>query len=170
MPRMFKTKNLSAQRKKNTAAALGVRVKPTGRLRRNSAVQVFKQVEMENKNLPHSAARKFRVTNFRSPWPGQREIIGTRMAEKNIPNPKLPEVWNYKERRYEPQTEKRMVPEQYIIRKGTPDFGGIITLKRIKQSHKGPRVAGTNKQKTFGGIKEQGKRETFQSRKSKRRA
>lgn len=169
MPRMFKAKNLAAQRKRNTAAALGVRVKPTGRLRRNTALQVFKQVEMEYKNLPHSAARKFRVTDFRSPWPGQREIIGTRMVEKNVPNPNIPETWNYKKRGWEPGTEKRLVSEQYILRKGTPDYDGSITLKRIKQPHHGPRVRGTGKQKTFGGIKEQGKRGTFQSRKSKRR-
>jgi hypothetical protein len=64
MPGKFKQKNLSAQRKRNTVMALGLKVRPTGRIKRNSPMQVVKRNAVQAKGLPASATGKFRVQHI----------------------------------------------------------------------------------------------------------
>jgi len=181
MPKMFKVKNLAAQRKKNSATALGTRVKPTGRFRRQAPVQVMKRTAITNMGRPAKDTGRFKVKNYQLPQPARERVIGTKMIDEEqqvkdmFGNPKFketykPNMWGGMSLDYKPVTRTVSVPKQYEVSPARGAIPGRINLKRISQTHKGPRTAGANKQKAFGGIASNGKRGTFQSRKSKRRA
>jgi hypothetical protein len=181
MPMMKKMKNISPMRKRASAAALGLRVKPTGNARRQAPVQVMKRNAVTNMGRPARDTGKFRVKDYKLPQEARARVMGKRMVEEErevkdslgftkFKEKYKPNMWGGMSLSYEPETVKVKVQKEYEVSPARPAVPGRINLKRISQAHTGPRVAGASKQKTFGGIKEQGKRGTFQSRKSKRRS
>jgi hypothetical protein len=180
MPRMFKAKNLAAQRKRTIANALGLRVKPTGSLRRAAQMQVIKRKAVIAKGLPASATGRFRIKDYQAPQSARERQMGTRMVEEErelrdseghlrYGLREQPSFWGGTRTEYGALTEKVQVPKPYEIAPARSAIPASIRLKKISQTHNSPRVSGKGTQKTFGGIKENGKRGTFKSRKSKRR-
>jgi len=165
MPRV-NTRNTAAMRKRNSALALGLRVKATGRARRNSPSQVAKREAVKALGMPASATGRYRVVEHIFAAPAQPEVRGIKMVkEKQWAGNR----YNRETLSYEPQYVDVSVPRVVVVRPAKDAVSEKTIVTRIKIKHSGPRTSSRGATKSFGALAVSGKRGTFRSRRSTRR-
>ena len=147
MPRIFKARNLAAQRKKNAATALRVRVKPTGRIRRQTPAQVMKREAVTNMGNPARDTGKFRVVGYQPPQAAKEKQLGIkwvdkkRVARDSNGNKRYDiqmktNIWGKLAPKYKPVREKYRVPREYEVSPARPTIPTKVHLERINQEQR----------------------------------